>query len=298
VVLYYALGGGLGHLTRGRRVLAALGLSDRAALLTASTFARDARVTGGLPVIEVPTRLGRDRCAFRRWLIDALRELAPEEVIVDAFPGGILGELCELELPPARYVARRVRWAAYRRRLPGSLPRYELAHVLEPLEPAHWQAVETCARRVDRLDLPVAAAGGAPLVERPHTLVVHSGPEDEVLALAEYARELRPQDTLVVVAPSRPAGLPRGAVWQDVYPAAPHLPFAELVVTAGGFNAVLDGTPVRERHRVIPFPRPLDDQFARARAAFEPKLPPWSRGSSKPPPGGPSAPPSSLPTAS
>jgi hypothetical protein len=151
---------------------------------------------------------------------------------------------------------------------------------------------------VQELSLPAPGAADAPLVDRRHTLVVHSGPGDEVLALTEYARELRPRDTLVVIAPRRPIRLPRDAVWQDVYPAAPHVPFAELVVTAGGFNAMLDCAPVRDRHRVIPFPRPLDDQFARARAAFEPKLAPWSRGSSKPPPGGPDAPRSSLPTAS
>jgi hypothetical protein len=65
VILYYALGGGLGHLTRARKVLAALRLSDDAVLLTASRFARDPRVTGGLPVAAVLRRLGRDRDAVR-----------------------------------------------------------------------------------------------------------------------------------------------------------------------------------------------------------------------------------------
>ena len=61
MILYYALGGGLGHLTRAQRVLSALGLTDRAALLTSSSFARDERVVGELPVIEVPTGLRRER---------------------------------------------------------------------------------------------------------------------------------------------------------------------------------------------------------------------------------------------
>jgi hypothetical protein len=88
MVLYYALGGGLGHLTRARRVLSALGLEGRAVLLTASRFARDQRVTGGLPVVWVPARLGHDRAAFRSWLGDALAALGPEELIVDSFPAG------------------------------------------------------------------------------------------------------------------------------------------------------------------------------------------------------------------
>jgi hypothetical protein len=299
MILYYALGGGLGHLTRAQRVLSALGLTDRAALLTSSRFARDERVVGELPVIEVPTGLGRDRAAFQRWLLETLRALAPEELIVDAFPGGILGELCELELPPARYVARRLRWPAYRRRLLGGLPRYELAHVLEPLESAHALALEACATRVEALEL-VGPDAGERLLDRPHTLVVHSGPDDEVAALTEYARELEPSCRLLVITPRRPAWLPGRAVWQDVYPAAPHMPFAELVVTAAGFNALHDVGAARERHRVIPFPRSLDDQFARARYArtSEPKLTTWSLGSSPPLPSGPSAPRSSLGAAS
>ena len=56
MILYYALGGGLGHLTRARKVLGAP--SATPSLLTASEHARDPRVTGGLPVIPVPRRLG------------------------------------------------------------------------------------------------------------------------------------------------------------------------------------------------------------------------------------------------
>jgi hypothetical protein len=273
MVLYYALGGGLGHLTRARRLLSALGLSDSAAVLSASRFSRDPRVLGELPVVEVPARLGRDRAAFRRWLIDALAALAPEELIVDSFPGGILGELCDMQLPPARYVARRLRWAAYRRRLPTGLPRYELVHVLEPLEHAHALALEGCAHRVQTLDLPLIEPPllepprlEQPLIDRPHSLVVHSGSDDEVVALAEYASELRldPDWTIVVVSPHRPSQLPAGALWRDVYPAAPHLAYAEQLVTAAGFNAMGETAALRERHRFVPFPRALDDQFARA----------------------------------
>jgi predicted glycosyltransferase len=120
MVLYYALGGGLGHLTRAKQVLSALGLTDQAALLTASNYANDQRVTGQIPLVDVPRRLGQDRRAFAGWLASTLAELEPEQLIVDSFPGGILGELCGLELPPARYVARRLRWPAYRCRSSSS----------------------------------------------------------------------------------------------------------------------------------------------------------------------------------
>ena len=67
MILYYALGGGLGHLARARKVIAALGLRD-VAVLTASRFASDPRVTGGLPLVSVPPSLGRNRPRFVSWL--------------------------------------------------------------------------------------------------------------------------------------------------------------------------------------------------------------------------------------
>jgi hypothetical protein len=235
VILYYALGGGLGHLTRARKVIEALELRD-VVLLTASRFARDRRVTGELPVLPVPRRLGRDRAAFRAWLAPVVREA--DELVVDSFPGGILGELCGLALPPATLVARRLRWEVYERRLDGPLPAFARTYEVEPLgigEP---------------LELPRAPAG-EPLAGEPHWLVVHSGPQREIDTLIEHARGA---PKLVVVSPRH----------RDVYPVAPHLAHAERVITAAGFNAVHENEPWRERHTMVPFPRALDDQFARA----------------------------------
>jgi hypothetical protein len=253
--LYYALGGGLGHLTRAGRVLDALAEGEDAVLLTASPFGHDPRVTGGRPVINVPPHLDRDRgAAFARWLAPVLREF--DALLVDAFPGGILGELCELRLPPARHVARRLRWPAYARRLRGApLPRYEVAYVLEPLAPDHAHALDGCAREVRPLALPRTSRLGDPLAEGPHVLVVHSGPEAEVARLVAEAADGLP---VVVVHPAH----------RDVYPVAPHLAHAERIVTGGGFNLMHECVPYAGRHVAIPFPRPLDDQHARVRARY------------------------------
>jgi hypothetical protein len=239
VILYYALGGGLGHLTRARKVVDALGLQD-VVLLTASRFAGDPRVTGGLPVLKAPRRLGHDRAAFRAWLQGPLRDAG--ELIVDSFPAGILGELSGMRLPPARHVARRLRWDAYAERLDGPLPEYDRTYELEPiahdLGPMH------------PLTLPTAPVG-EPLVDEPHWLVVHSGPQHEVDELLTHATGA---PRLIVVSPRH----------TNIYPAAPHLAHAERIITGGGFNAVHEGMPWRERHTIVPFPRALDDQAARA----------------------------------
>jgi len=238
VILYYALGGGLGHLSRARKVL---GERDDAVLLTASGHAHDPRVTAGRPVIPVPRRLGRDRAAFRAWLAALLEDLQPDELLVDAFPGGVLGELCGLELPNARLIARALRWDVYAQRLDGPLPRYATVHALEPLgyEPPG---------PVEPLVLPHAAPG-APLADEPHTLVVHAGPEAELQQLLTLAR-----GKTVVVHPRH----------RDVFPVEPHLAHATRIITGAGFNAMHETQPYRDRHTAVPFPRALDDQHARA----------------------------------
>jgi hypothetical protein len=253
VIGYYALGGGLGHLTRARRVLCALDLD--AVLITASPYADDPRVVGDSRVLRVPRRLGHDRAAFRAWLSG----LRFDELIVDSFPGGILGELCGMALPPARVVARRLDWEAYAARLDGALPHYEVAYRLEPLSAAHERELAGCARRIEPLALPVCEPG-PPLLDEPHWLVVHSGAGEELEVLMARAADA---PRVVVVSPRRPARLPANAVWRDVYPVAPHLPHAERIVSGAGFNLMAETAALRERHTAVPFPRALDDQYAR-----------------------------------
>jgi predicted glycosyltransferase len=239
VILYYALGGGLGHLSRARKVIDALALRD-VAVLTASRHAGDARVTGGLELVPVPPSLGRNRPRLVAWLRSTLADF--DELIVDSFPGGILGELCELSLPRARHVSRRLNWDVYNARLSGPLPEFDSVYALEP-----------GGLPGEPLALPLATPG-PPLVDEPHWLVVHSGPRRELDALLELATG----------APRRLVISPH-AHWH--YPIAPHLGHAERIITGAGWNLMHECAPFRPRHVHMPFPRVLDDQFARSAAA-------------------------------
>jgi hypothetical protein len=99
-------------------------------------------------------------------------------------------------------------------------------------------------------------------------LIVHAGPVSEVIELIGYAREmaelegLRPRLTLV--SPNLPDGLPPDIAHLDVYPAWPLFPSAERIITAAGCNVVRQLARWPRRHRMMPFPRRFDDQYARA----------------------------------
>lgn len=321
-VLVYALGGGLGHLSRARRVVRALGMADRAVLLTSSPHVDDPRVTGGLPVVRVDPALERDPSAVRALIVAR----SPATLIVDAFPLGILGELEGLgdargsaddgtadvggpgepvrgaiagsaaAVGPERdggrgepgrrggprivHVARRLRWDAYRRRFADGRIRFARTLVLEPLEPAHEaflraRSAEVVPFALDPEPLPSRRAGPEPhdrgpgrAAPGPHWLVVHGGPDDEILELVEHARERQRSEgvdvPIVLFAPSRPAGLPVGVAWRDEHPSASFLPSADRLVTAAGWNLMDETRDLAVRHHVVPFERALDDQPWRA----------------------------------
>lgn len=275
MLLYYAMGGGLGHLTRARAFLHTLGLEERAALLTSSRFADDPRVTGGLRVVRVPDALDGDRDGLRRLLERTIGELGVRRLVVDALPAGILGELA-LFRPPAGlelwHVARLLRWERYVADASSRLPRFERVYVVEELHPAHRHALESASEElvpIDLVDPPSAAPERLARPEPPYVLVVHSGPDEETADLIACARELAcssgaPPPRLVLASPARPAGLPPDVTWLDSFPATGLFVGATRIVAAAGFNTVRQTAPFRTKRFLVPYPRRFDDQFTRA----------------------------------
>lgn len=251
MIVCYAAGDGLGHLTRLRSVLHTLSLDGPVTVVTGSPFAADPRVTGGWQVVE------------------SAAGPAPDEVIVDAFPAGLRGELTRFPSGTrVTHLARLLRWDAYRPLLPAVPPRFDRTFVLEPLNPAHDAYLRDVSDEVSPL---VLTDPPSEPIDVDGWLIVHSGPDLETLELVAYARDMasaeRVRPPMTLVSPHRPDGLPAEIVHLDVYPAHTPGPNVERIVTAAGFNAVRQFAPWRERHRMLPFPRSLDDQFTRAARA-------------------------------
>src|SRR5690606_29903912 len=210
VIVCYARGDGLGHLTRLRSVLHTLGADGPVTVVTGSPFAGDPRVTGGWRVVRTagPVR-GADLAA-----------LAPDEVIVDAFPAGLRGELTGL--PPGvrtTHLARLLRWDAYAPMLPADPPRFDRTYLLEPLAPAH----EAYLRAVSGEILPLALTDPpSDPIDVDGWLIVHSGPDAETLELVAYAQDMasaeRINPPMTLVSPQKPEGLPPGVAYLDAYP--------------------------------------------------------------------------------
>jgi predicted glycosyltransferase len=274
MLLYYAMGGGLGHLTRARAFLHTTGLDGEAALFTSSRFAEDPRVTGGLPVVKVPADLDGDRGGLRALLGRTIAELGARRLVVDALPAGILGELADFS-PPAGleiwHVARLLRWERYAADASARLPRFDVTYELEQLHEDHRRALEASSGEIRRLELVDPRSPAPEPIEASYVLVVHGGPDEETADLVACARELARVEgsctRIVLAAPARHATLLDDVAWVDVFPATGLFGRAERIVTAAGFNAVRHTEPFRSRRFLVPYPRRFDDQFTRAARA-------------------------------
>lgn len=274
MLLYYAMGGGLGHLTRARAFSHTLGLDGEVTLFTSSRFAEDPRVTGGLPVVRVPEALDGNREGVRALLEETLTGLEASDLVVDAFPAGLLGELAGWTPPVGlalRHVARLLRWERYAADVAGRLPHFDLTYTVEELLPDHRRALEAVSREVRPLELRDPPASLPPPVAAPYVLVVHAGSDEETIDLVECARDLlrfSPGGARILLAsPARPAALPDEVGWLDIHPASGLFAGAEQIVGAAGFNLVRQTAAFREKRFLVPFPRRFDDPFTRAARA-------------------------------
>jgi len=264
VIVAYVLGGGLGHLTRLRAALWTLGRAgEHVVVATVSPRATDTRLVGGWDVVALAHP---DETPERSRLSDALARLCADpavtDLFVDAFPCGLVGELCGFDAPGSvqvTYLARLLRWGAYLERVCGPPPRIDRTWRVERLEPAHGRWLLRHAGTIGDLGLadPPAAADGGLEVDRDTTLVCHGGPPAEVETLTRAARLLGGR--VVTVAPGN----------LDVYPVWPYFARAGRIVTAGGFNSMRQMAALRDRHVAVPFYRPLDDQRRRVAWAQE-----------------------------
>ncbi len=275
-VLYYALGGGLGHLARARAVLHTLGCERDALVLSASPFAEDPRVLGGIAARLVPTELERDLAGLRAFVSAEIERYGADCLCVDTFPAGILGELCEFtSAGELWHVARLLRFDEYTKLLSGAPPNFDRCFRVEPLSQAHEVFLARCCERVEDLELREPGREGATqslVPSHDYWLVVHSGPEKELHELVAFADELRAAEGTDV--PLHVASLCplterfAGVETIDPFSARSLFPEAGRIVTAAGFNLMRETQPYRHKHVVMPMPRRFDDQYERARRAF------------------------------
>ena len=265
MILYYALGGGLGHVARSFALIARApkSLLPRIRLLVSSRSAHVAEPHSPCPMDRVPERAMADRSVYARFLADYLAEHRFSHIVIDTFPFGLLGELKYIapDLPRV-LVGRYLRWEAYCERCgdAGDAAWPQAAVMIEEQDRAYLDAMERKSRVVTArwpISLAEPAAEVTP-VDRPACCVVHSGPAGEIGRLVEIANRVMLERGIK----GSPEIFTPG---KGVFPVEAVLPRFTDVVAGAGYAAcaaseVLAG---RVQYHLHPFPRRFDDQALR-----------------------------------
>lgn len=262
MILYYAVGGGLGHITRSLAILnRSPWLAKRARLMTSSAIAGLAVSHSPSPVDHVADETITSKRRYAEFLSDYLERHRARLLIVDTFPSGIVGEWGWVKPPiPMILVARHIKWEEYAKRVGGNgaAPAHTLG--VEPLDEGQERALGNCGE-VFRMDSPITLEQQGGGSTKRGVLVVHSGPAEELAELKKIALErANSADDVDVISPGC-----------GVYPAESFIRDYSTIVSGAGYNmsALASQAPPGVTHILHPFERRFDDQFLRARRIGE-----------------------------
>jgi len=114
MVFYYAVGGGLGHLMRAKKVLRALGI-ESFLVITAHDDIPTA-LFNPKQLLKLPSEWAKTPKKVFEWLSHHLAKRNAKTLIIDTFPMGICGEVANgfgaLNIESI-YVARYLKWDEY-----------------------------------------------------------------------------------------------------------------------------------------------------------------------------------------
>ncbi|MGD1846519.1 MAG: hypothetical protein ACFB10_14120 [Salibacteraceae bacterium] len=270
--LFYAMGGGFGHLVRTHAFIQKMGFLHFRVLTSNPLATRIFKPENLIFLLaSTPQLVSMIQATVLK------HAAASSEVYIDSFPQGILGELGVLAQvgKPLHYLARRLRWPAYQPMVKSTVLRYDQTFLLEELEPAHQAWLQTHSKRCLPFSITYPSPNTArvkPQIQfpqRPLWIVVHAFHSNEVqqlVNLAETDAELENQSPELLVISDQPVDLPTGARLLDDYPAHDWFPLAARIYSGCGFNSFYQLKKYRQRSILLPFDRKLDDQHWRLRS--------------------------------
>jgi len=247
-VLLYAVGGGLGHVTRAD-ALAFMFPQYQFSILHSVVFppwlsqkAKKILVQDELNILE----------CFRTLLLD----YQPDEIWLDVFPNGIFHELSEIL---STCIQKKV-WIT--RIL--NIENYPIEKIyideiwrIEELNASLQILIESFSIPQKEIQIQYPKIAKQSLVF-PGTIIAHSGSKDEFEALLKYSKKIFPNEPVF-----------SHTFHSEVIPLSSEFPSfawfdsAKAIFTGAGFHAVQQGKLFSEKHLMIAFPRKFDLQECR-----------------------------------
>lgn len=263
--VFYAQGGGLGHLARVDRIIKTLEIPKRdVIIITPSVF------TNYFKEYQFVRLLWKEHhYDWAKKIEQVISKYAVTHFYVDTFPFGLKGELNLVysTFPKLTYIyiSRVLKWDFYLESVAQNVPiTFQETIILESLYDEHLYWLRLHSKSVTTLALNFESVTPIALINSPYVLIVHSGGKDDVLkicnrAIEDYKNHL---DTRIVVFTQVDIQIENENVLvnRDVYPVSQYFEHAQKIYTAGGFNSVQELKQYKEKHVIITLDKLYDDQ--------------------------------------
>lgn len=274
--LFYVNGGGLGHLSRINAFIFTKKIKlEECLILTSSEFATLLFPISNIKTI--PNKYSEDKKKLVLFIKNTIDENSFENIYIDTFPLGILGELQFVDFKgiSLNYIARHLKWNLYSSLYQYANLKYKFTYIVENVDNEHFEFIDSNSNQQLRLTLDYQKSKPTKEVleifnsPKEIWLIVHSTPIDEVLALLEHAKDIanvenkNPQ--FVIISQSK-LGISEDIIQLDYFPAYNLFPYANKIISGCGFNIMQQTKNFRKKHIAIPFPRKFDDQFNRKKS--------------------------------
>lgn len=270
MIAFYGMGGGFGHLTRIQTFIDNQSIIGPYKIITANPkarnfFPKDQTIMISADKSTTKTQLGE-------LIQKACSNYGFEELYIDVFPCGIMGELTAdtISHQKAHCLARHMDWETYDEVI-DNVPSFETTFCFESLSSDHLQFINTHSKQIRNAELKYSLPSQVDhkilKAEKPIWLIVHTTNREELNMLIDHALDvanIRKTNPQLVVLSDIAIELPNEAVLIHDHRAIDWFPHAEKIFSAAGFNTWHQLRPWRSKHICIPFKRRYDDQFWRA----------------------------------
>jgi hypothetical protein len=273
--LFYAMGGGLGHLCRINALIHTLGITNKR-IITNSAFS--SLIFKNDEIINISAEYYHKPWELAVFIESVISRFKVTDFYIDTFPVGMIGELNFVNLKPCRliYIARLLNPESCKSLIEHTDLMFDHSFLVEKIHSQHKEFINKHSVSHSEISLIYPVIKQKPVLQQVLAkikfkpwLIVHSGPTHELEILYRHALDISSihnQKPLFLILTQVKDLLPGNDIVQlDYFPAEHFFPYADKIFTACGFNSMYQTRQYAEIHHFIPFDRKYDDQFERAR---------------------------------
>ena len=259
--LYYAMGGGLGHITRAFAIMEKCSLNSSFRILTSSSSAPAVAKHSPCNIDHLSPDIQKSRKKYYQFLREYIAKYKIQAIVLDTFYAGLIGEWNEVALEtPTFLIGRYLNFGEYQKKIRdinGKFPVEALFIEKQNKDYFNFLAQHT---KISTLYKPIIL--NKMINSKNHSAikiaVVHSGNSSENEKLDEIAQNIiKKEKTSESIEYFRPG--------HNTYPFSKYLNSFTHIISGAGYNSVALANLALDYQKFIfhPFERKFDDQKLR-----------------------------------